>query len=179
MKFSEYSYQRPDFDSYQKEYLTWVKKLDTTDVTEAIQAMDHLNELRRQVDTAMNLASIRYSIDTKDAFYEAEDDWWNEYLPHFESLDFQFYQALLSAPTVAELREKYPKTLFLFAESRVKLFDEKLIPLFQKENQLASAYSKLVASAQIDFEGELRTIPQMTPFSQSTDRNVRKAAQLP
>ena len=178
MKFSEYSYQRPDFDSYQKEYLTWVKKLDTTDVSEAIQAMDHLNELRRQVDTAMNLASIRYSIDTKDAFYEAEDDWWNEYLPHFESLDFQFYQALLSAPTVSELREKYPETLFLFAESRVKLFDEKLIPLFQKENQLASAYSKLVASAQIDFEGELRTIPQMTPFSQSTDRNVRKAAQL-
>ena len=179
MKFSEYSYKRPDFDTYQKEYLTWVKQLaSSTDFTEATAAVNHLNQLRSQIDTAMNLASIRYSIDTRDAFYEAEDNWWNEYLPHFESLDFQFYQALLNAPTLSQLKENYPETLFLFAESRVKLFDEKLIPLFQKENQLASAYSKLVASAQIDFEGELRTIPQMTPFSQSTDRTTRKAAQL-
>ena len=149
MKFSEYSYQRPDFESYQKEYLSWVKKLNTTVVNEAITALDHLNELRRQVDTAMNLASIRYSINTKDAFYEAEDDWWNEYLPHFESLDFQFYQALLSAPTVAELREKYPETLFLFAESRCEIVRRKIDSTLSKEKSTSIGLRKLVASAQI------------------------------
>lgn len=177
MKFSEYTYTRPDFDSYQKDYLASVAQLQqATSLAEAKIAVDQLNTFRSAVDTAMNLASIRYSIDTNDSFYEKEDEWWNEYLPHFESLDFQFYQALLSSPVLTELKTAYPETLFLFAESRIKLFDEKLIPLFQKENQLASDYSKLIASAQIDFEGEIRNLPQMTPFAQSTDRDIRKKA---
>ena len=139
MKFSAYKYQRPDFPVYQETFKKALANLQSADTfSEAKQALDALNELRGTIDTAMNLASIRYSIDTNDAFYEAEDTFWNEYQPHFEALDFQFYQALLASPVLDELKAEYPETLFLFAESRVKLFDEALIELFQKENQLAS-----------------------------------------
>lgn len=177
MNFADYTYTRPDFATYKEAYLASVAQLQQAlTLEEAKTAVDQLNHYRSQVDTAMNLASIRYSIDTNDQFYEKEDAWWNDYLPHFESLDFQFYQALLASPVLTELKTIYPATLFLFAESRVKLFDEKLIPLFQKENQLASDYNKLIASAAIEFAGETRNLPQMTPFTQATDRTTRKKA---
>lgn len=177
MKFSAYTYQRPDFPVYQETFKKALANLQSADTfSEAKQALDALNELRGTIDTAMNLASIRYSIDTNDAFYEAEDTFWNEYQPHFEALDFQFYQALLASPVLDELKAEYPETLFLYAESRVKLFDEALIELFQKENQLASDYSKLVASAQIDFQGETYTLAQLRPFTENKDRGVRKEA---
>ncbi|MER2117767.1 MAG: M3 family oligoendopeptidase, partial [Enterococcus casseliflavus] len=177
MKFSAYKYQRPDFPVYQETFKKALANLQSADTfSEAKQALDALNELRGTIDTAMNLASIRYSIDTNDAFYEAEDTFWNEYQPHFEALDFQFYQALLASPVLDELKAEYPETLFLFAESRVKLFDEALIELFQKENQLASDYSKLVASAQIDFQGQTYTLAQLRPFTENKDRSVRKEA---
>jgi M3 family oligoendopeptidase len=177
LKFSEYTYVRPDFVSYKKSYLQALKKLeDASTLPDAKKAIDKLNELRGTIDTAVNLASVRHSIDTTDHYYEEEDAFWNDYQPHFESLDFQFYRSLLASPLLEELKTVYPKTFFLFAESRVKLFDEALIELFQKENQLASDYSKLVASAQLEFQGNTYTLAQLRPFTEDKNREVRLAA---
>ena len=48
--------------------------------------------------------------------------------------------------------------------------------LFQAENQLGSDYSKLVASAQIDFDGNIYTLSQITPITQSVDEKTRRRA---
>jgi oligoendopeptidase F len=150
-----------------KSYLQALHNLEeATTLETAKSAIDALNHLRATIDTAANLAAIRHSIDTTDHFYEEEDAFWNEYQPHFESLDFQFYRCLLTSPLLEELKTIYPKTLFLFAESRVKLFDEALIELFQKENQLTSDYGKLIASAQLTFQGSTYTLAQLRPFTE-------------
>lgn len=177
MKFSEYTYERPDFAAYAaafEENLTALE--EAADLTAAIQAVDALNQQRRWIDTQFNLAGIRHSIDTRDAFYEKEDDFWNENNPRFDGLNSRFYQILLDSKLLPQLKEHYPETLFLFAEGRTKIFKEALIPLFQKENQLASEYDKLIASAQIDFQGEIRNLPQMTPFTQAVAQATRKEA---
>jgi len=46
----------------------------------------------------------------------------------------------------------------------------------QQENKLVSEYNKLVASAQIEFDGKTLTLAQLGPYGESTDRAVRKAA---
>lgn len=177
MKFSDYTYLRPNYETYKVDFLKTLQLLtDATELTEAVTAVNHLNELRATIETAYNLASIRYSVDTNDAFYEKEDDFWNEYQPLFQELDFQFYQSLLNSPLLDELKTRFPSTLFLFAEGRVKTFSPELIPLFQKENQLSSDYSKLVASAQIPFEDNVYTLSQLTPFAQSVDETTRRQA---
>ena len=77
-----------------------------------------------------------------------------------------------------ELEEKWGKHLFNIAELKLKTFSPEIIEELQKENKLASAYQKLIASAKILFEGEERNLSQMRPFSQSKDREIRKNAQL-
>ncbi|ARQ05345.1 Peptidase family M3 [Macrococcoides caseolyticum] len=47
-----------------------------------------------------------------------------------------------------------------------------------KENKISSEYSKLVASAEIEFKGETYTFAQMGQFLDSADRSVRKEAKL-
>lgn len=174
MKFSDYTYQRPDFTSYKTEFLENLSHFTNASSFEDAQvAINQLDHLRGIIDTAMNLAGIRYSIDTNDIFYEKEDEFWNTHAPHFDALNVQFYNALLASPFILQLKEAYPETLFLFAENQVKLFDEQLIPLYQKENQLISDYEKLLASAQIEFNGGTYTLAQLKPFTENKERQVR------
>ena len=58
----------------------------------------------------------------------------------------------------------------------LKTFSPEIIEDLQQENKLTTEYSKLIASAKIQFEGEERTLSQLIPFQQSTDRNMRKRA---
>ena len=177
MNFNNYEYLRPNYEEYRTEFSKALQQLsEATSIESATAAVSHLNKLRAQVETAYNLATIRYSIDTNDTFYEEEDQFWNDYQPHFQGLDFEFYQTLLASPLLAALKEHFPATLFLYAQSRIKTFHPDLIPLFQAENQLGSDYSKLVASAQIDFDGNIYTLSQITPLTQSVDEKTRRRA---
>ncbi|MDY4969969.1 MAG: M3 family oligoendopeptidase, partial [Lachnospiraceae bacterium] len=54
-------------------------------------------------------------------------------------------------------------------------FSPEIIPELQKENELKTAYEKLLASAQIPFEGGIYTLSQMTPFKNDAD-DVRRLA---
>ncbi len=76
----------------------------------------------------------------------------------------------------SELEEKWGTQLFAIAEAQIKSFSSEVIPLMQKENKLTSEYQQLIASAKIDFENEERTLAQMQPFTESTDRSMRKKA---
>ena len=61
-------------------------------------------------------------------------------------------------------------------ELAFKSFDEKLIPLMQEENALVTRYSKLIATAQIPFEGEIYNISLLRRFLTAGDRTVRRSA---
>ena len=61
-----------------------------------------------------------------------------------------------------ELEAEYGTQLFALAEAQLKTFSPEIIPLLQKENKLSSEYTQLVASAKIEFDGEERTLAQLT-----------------
>jgi M3 family oligoendopeptidase len=58
----------------------------------------------------------------------------------------------------------------------LKTFSPEIIEDLQLENKLVTEYNQLVASAKIPFEGEDRTLAQLTPFELSTDRDMRHKA---
>ncbi|WP_139070824.1 M3 family oligoendopeptidase, partial [Paenibacillus sp. KS1] len=65
---------------------------------------------------------------------------------------------------------------FQLAEKMLKTFSPEIIEDLQLENKLSTEHSQLIASAKIPFEGEERTLAQLTPFELSTDRDMRKRA---
>ena len=120
--------------------------------------------------------SIRNSINTKDSFYEEETAFWDEHFPIIGEWDTAYYRAVLGSKWRSELENYLPETFFPMAENSLKVFSPEIIPLLQQENKLSTEYSKLQASAEIEFQGQTYNLPGMAKFSQDPDREVRRQA---
>ncbi len=177
MSFENYIYTRPNLEEVQTKFDAALARFqNAATVEEQSKAIDEINQLRNDLGTMFNLCYIRHSIDTNDEFYKAEQDYMDEIQPEFEGLVTKFYQALVDSKFRAELEEKWGPQVFALAEGQLKTFKPEIVPLLQKENRLSTEYTKLIASAKIEFDGEERTLAQLEPFTQSTDRDERKRA---
>lgn len=177
MSFETYTYVRPNLEEASAKFDAVLERFqNAASVEEQILAMNEINQLRNDLGTMFTLSSIRHSIDTNDEFYKVEQDYMDEIGPEVEGLVTKYYQALVDSKFRLQLEKTFGTQLFALAEGQLKTFKPEIVPLLQKENRLVTEYTKLVASAKIDFEGEERTLAQIDPFTESTDRDMRKRA---
>ena len=176
MKFTEYKYTRPNFDEDKKKVEDFIKRFnDSTTSEEQIKIMEEMDKYKKTLSTNVNLAYIRHTIDTNDEFYKEEQDFLDEYMPHYSVLDTKMYEAIDNSKFKDELVEHFGQHLFDLISCQL-IFNEKAVPFKQKENQLTTKYNKLIASAQIEFDNKTLTLSQMAPYTQSKDRDERKDA---
>ena len=177
MKFSEMQYTRPDLDQIRAEGSALIEKLkNAASADEAAQIYLDWDKMSAHIDTMFTLAYIRHSINTEDEFYDKEIEFLDENMPHLQELSVGMMKVMLESPFRPQLEERFGELMFRNAEIQLKTFDPAIIPDMQEENKLTTEYAKLLASAQIDFQGEKRTLAQMTPFKQSADDETRRAA---
>ena len=177
MKFSEMQYTRPDLDQIRAEGGALIEKLkNAASADEAAQIYLDWDKMSAHIDTMFTLAYIRHSINTEDAFYDKEIEFLDENMPHLQELSVGMMKVMLESPFRPQLEERFGALMFRNAEIQLKTFDPAIIPDMQEENKLTTEYAKLLASAQIDFQGEKRTLAQMTPFKESADDETRRAA---
>ena len=83
---------------------------------------------------------------------------------------------MLESPFRKEFAQEYGEIMFTNAEMELKTFSPAIIPQLQKENELTQAYEKVLATAQIPFEGGVYTLSQLSPFKTDPDDARRLAA---
>lgn len=177
MQFQDFKYIRPDVDKIKAEFSTLLNQFNNANnVSIQYDIIDKINEITNTIQTMCTLVSIRHSINTADEFYDKENEYIDSALPIFQGLTVDYYKALLDSNFKAELEKKYGKHLFDLAEMNIKTFSDDVLTDMQEENRLSSSYSKLTASAKIEFNGEIKNLSQMIPYMQSTDRKIRKEA---
>lgn len=177
MTFHNYTYTRPDYEAFKAKMAELISDLTAAQTLEAAKtAISAIQGLQADIDTQSTLCSIRHSINVKDDFYNQETDYWNEYGPLYDDILSNYYRAALDTPFREQLGDLLPETFFLMAEDKLATFSSEAIPLFQKENELVDRYNKLMATAQMDFQGGTYNISQMVPFYESLDRATRKEA---
>lgn len=177
MKFSELVYRRPDLEQMEQRFKELLGEMNAAkSFTEQDRAMTAIVKLRNEFETLKEIAAIRHSIDTDDAFYKAEQDYMDEAGPIMDEHVTEYYRALVHSAFREELEHKYGKQLFRIAELSLKTFHPSVIEDLQRENKLTTEYGVLIASAKIPFEGEERTLAQLAPFAMSTDRDMRRRA---
>ena len=177
MTFSEIPYKRADLAQWkaQTEDLTArFKAARTFEEADAIYREAELSSV--EFDTMRSLAKIRRDIDTRDEFYDAEVTFYNQEMPKLQPAFKAWTEATLQSPFRPQLEEKYGKVTFINAEMSAKSFAPELVEDMQKENALRTRYSKLIASAQIPFRGEIYTLSQMSPWKLHPDDEIRTAA---
>lgn len=174
MKFSEFKYKRPNYEENKKEILELIQKInDSQDYNEQKKNIDILNKLRNNIETMSTLCSIRNSINTQDKFYEKEKSYWDEYSPLYEELNSDFYNAIINSKFKNNIENDLGSQFLKICEFNIKSFSSEIIKDLQEENRLCSEYTKLLASAKIEFNGEVMNLSSISKFMSCKDRNIR------
>ena len=177
MKFSQMPYERPDLEGLKTQLAGLTERLKAAGGYEEARAVFlEREQAGRHLSTLVNLASIRHSIDTRDEFYDGEMKFWNAALPELQAYEQAWTQAMLASPYREEFSREYGDLMFVNAEIALKTFSPEIIPQLQRENDLTQEYEKLLASAQIPFEGKVYTLSQLSPFKNDPDDARRLAA---
>jgi M3 family oligoendopeptidase len=173
------AYQRPDLAKVETDFNDLLVKFNNAqNAQEQTEILTRINELKNEFSTYASIASVRNSIDTTNAFYEAEQEFFDSNEPVIKDLHIRFYKALGSSKFKDELQKKFGNQLFKLADVSLKTFDTSIIEDLKEENKLGTQYTKLVASAEVEFNGEKLTLPALSAFMESTDREIRKKAYL-
>lgn len=176
-KFSDLPYKRVDLDKMKEDFAALTKRLKEAKSGEEVWAVhqDYYKTVNN-IETQMTIANIRHDIDTTDEFYDKENEYYDAFVPEFQNCLNIYSKELYNSPFRSFMEEKLGPVAFKNIEIALKSFDEKLIPLMQEENELVSKYTKLIATAKIEFEGETYNLSLMSKFTTSQDRDVRKRA---
>lgn len=177
MKFSEMKYKRPDAEKIKATLISMTERLKNAEnYGEAKKVFLENEKFTKHILTMHTLSSIRNSIDTRDAFYDKEEKFWNNMLPLVQEVAQQWTKTLLASPFRADFEKEYGEIMFSNAEMELKTFSPSIIPELQKENDLIQEYETLLASAQIKFGGNSYTLAQLFPFKNDENDDVRRAA---
>lgn len=177
MKFNEMQYVHLDIQKLKDEIIETVEKFKNAKTfEEADKAFYEYGKICDRVETQSALAYIRHTVNTLDEFYDKEQEFLDENLPVLSEYFQMMTKALLESPFRAEFTEKYGELMFINEEMELKTFSPEIVADLQEENKLATEYEKLLASAQIDFRGEICTVSQLAPYKQSADDEIRLEA---
>ncbi|RDY24488.1 M3 family oligoendopeptidase [Romboutsia maritimum] len=174
MKFSEFEYKRPSYKDVKLQLLDLLNNFNNVcTYKEQSKLISDINIIRNDVESMSTIASIRYSINTLDIFYEQEREYWDEYSPLYEELNSLFYKAIVNSKFKDDIKKEFGNQFFSIAQFSLKSFDSSIIQELQEENKLSSEYTKLLASAKILFEGKERNLSGLGKFMSSQNRDMR------
>ena len=177
MKFQDYKYERPNYGEIKKSFLDLVNKIKTADnYKDQHTYIMELNNTRKHIETMSTLASIRNSINTADEFYEKETQYWDEYGPLYTELNSDFYKVIVNSKFKENIINDFSEQFYKICEYSLKSFSPEIMPDLQEENKLMSKYTKLLASAKINFNNEELNLSGVYKYMLSEDRKVREEA---
>ena len=175
MKVSELPYRRVRLEEV---------KAVMEDVTVRIRAAGSVEEILKargdklaiQVEFSTNtsLAYMRYTLNTVDPFYAAENDYYDEIGPQVHSLMADYAAALLDSPFRAELERALSPVLFRSMELERKAMSPAIVEDMVEENRLTREYTDLMSGMEFEFRGEKLPRPALMKYARDADRETRR-----
>ena len=176
-KFSTLEYRRPDLDQLKKQLAEWKAAVENAGSYEELRAIFlQRDRVFCELNTQCTLAYVRNTLDTRDEFYEKEVEYLDEAGPLLEQADVAFNEAVAGSRFRPELEKEFGKQLFVGIDLQKKLFCEENIPLRQRESRLTNEYQKIMATAEIPFDGKTLNLYGVQKYFENPDREVRRAA---
>ncbi len=179
MKVTDLPYKRVTIEDFSSKAKAVIESIQSaTSAMDVSQARDGYVALVKEYQTARALSYMRYSINTVDEFYLAEKDYYDEIGPLVQNYLLEYAKAMLKTPFRGELErsgEIIPLVFDAF-EVEMKSMSADIIEDMVEENKIVSEYSKLMASLEFPFRGEMLPRPMLMKYAKDEDRETRKEA---
>ena len=176
MRFADIPYERPDLDAATAQFEELLAAFPEAGPDDQVELVRACKKLRSRFVTQQSLCHIRHTADTRDEFYASENAFFDEAGPQFEGLVNRFSEAVTTSPHRSAIMEAFGPQFLRRTEIGLKAFDPATIEALGQENQLASAYTKIKAQAEIEFRGERYNLSSLQPLMISPDRETRREA---
>ncbi len=177
MKISEIKYVRPDKEQVLAHLADIWQRMENAQTLEDFYAVhDEYKAYSEDLGTNMRIAFIRFTQDTRDEFYAAEQDYLDEIGPEISVANAKIANCYLTSKFRKQLEERFPAVMFKNLQMAVDAADPRIVEDRVEENKVTTSYTKLMSSIVIDFEGEKLTMAGIGKYFTSTDRDLRKRA---
>jgi M3 family oligoendopeptidase len=140
-------------------------------------AFGRWDSTRRTWRSYANLTRLRYSQDTRSEANRDAQQRLDRRSPTVTALDTAMKQRFLKSPARPQLESELGTQAFALWDADVTTFDDAIKDDLVRESELTRAYTELLATAEVDFTGERRSLGGLGTFLQSPDREVRHAAE--
>ena len=175
MKVSELPYRRVTLEEVQTVMEDVIARIKAAkSVEEILAAREDYKKIMVEFMTNASLASMRYTINTVDPFYVAENEYYDEIGPAVSNLDVQYASALLDSPFRAELEKALSPVLFQSMEVARKSISPEIIEDMVEENKLVREYSDLMAAMEFEWRGEKLPRAMLMKYAKDADRETRR-----
>jgi len=135
------------------------------------------SELDAAAREAMASLYIAMTCDTEDeTVRKAYLDFVEQVEPNLRQVGFELDKKIVACPHRADLDEERYSVMLRDLEADVLLFREENIPLLTDDTKLGQQYSETCGAMMVEFRGEQKTLPQMGPYMEETDRATREEA---
>ena len=179
IKLSEMPYTRPDMDVLKHTYEDLTKRFSSaTTAQEQLQILDEWNNLRIETTNDASLVHIRFSQNIKDEWAIAEKKFFDENSPTLTEWNRNLVIQIVSSPFLEEIKKEWGNLFIEKLELSLQTFTPEIKEEIIAESLKTQQYSEILASAEIEFDGEIYNLSSLEPKVLSTDRDTRKRAQL-
>lgn len=176
-KISELKYVRVDTDAVAKMLDDAARAARAAESgEELVRLREDVNRALADMQTTVNIAYIRHSVDINDEFYTAEQNYYDEALPAVSAKHAEFNRAIMQSAHADEFTRLVNPLIADRMRAGLRIMDERIIDDCVEENKLVSKYVELMANTMYPWEGKRVTISEMHGYCKSPDRSVRKAA---
>ena len=177
MKFSEMTYTRPDIEALLAQCREFAARAAAAPDSQSLTAL-YFEQSRAFADytTASQLVNIHYTCDTRDAYWKAEQDFFDDNGPAVSNAQVEIFRSFLANPHVDALAETIGSTCVAGMKNAVLGMDDRTVELQKEFNALVSQYQQIYGGAMVELDGKQLTIPQLGPYKESLDPKVRRAA---
>ena len=128
MKFKDMPYERVDLDALGRQFDAITEKVkNASDGDAVLSAFREQEKLSVHVQTMMSIAYVRNSIDTRDKFYEAEQEFYDMNLPAFQEHSQNLMLAFYESPYRKTVEDAVGELVFKNLEMELKTFSPAVI----------------------------------------------------
>lgn len=135
-----------------------------------------LNDWSTLAQTADEQYWRLYIATTLNTADPAIEETFNNYIEGLQASVKTAEQKLKDKLLASRLSPKSFETGLRMMRAEAEIFTEKNFPLQAEEQKLAGEYNKIIGSLSVQWEGEERTLAQMSALSYETDRSLRQRA---
>lgn len=177
MKVSEMPYQRITVEEFKLQAEKIIEKIKNANSAEELKNIrNEFNKMSEEVETACALANCRFTLNTRDEFYNAEMDYYDNAMPLFSEIENEYKKAMLDSPYRAEAEKLINPRVFKGFEMSLKTFSPEVIEDLQTENALVTRYSKFMGELAFEFDGEKMPLSVLRGKLEDDSRDIRRKA---